>query len=216
MATLTRVIYTPDAENKLANVNLTEPGTVVFPAGASAFPTTVDKEKLKTLTYQAPSSATMKTKLGRYHTLMAKVTSGTNTAGELTELKALLIEIRSYVLTEDDLNLMVDSINKIQEYIYTFLKPDLAAKAAKLDVVMGEFVLTMNEFMTDLEQKYNDSPSNYPIPMLSILFTKLEMRLQNSIVYNEGTLGTIVSPTQPARPINRSIVWIDTNMADAD
>lgn len=212
---LPRVTYTADTMNtSLQNVNLTEPGSVTMPPGASSFPGTTDE--FKKLTYSAPNDATMRTKLAEYHSLMVKLTGGTGTQADLDRLNVLIGEIREYVLTEEDLNLMVDALNKIENYLYTYLKTDLAAKATAMDDVLEEFIATLNDFMTSLEAQYAKSPENYPIPMKSILFDKTEQRIQDSIVYNEGTLGVIVSATAPVKPVNRDIIWIDTNMSDAD
>jgi hypothetical protein len=214
MATLPRVNYIPVAETSLANVDLTEPGSVTFPPGESNFPTTTDT--FKVLKYEAATQEIVKQKLAQYHSLMVKITGGTGTEADLTALKGLMTDIRNHVLTEDDLNLMVDALTKIEEYLYTFLRHDLEAKAEALDVVLGDFVATLNDFMADLEAKYNNSPSNYPIPDQSILYSKTETRIQNAITYGEGTMGVISAAAQPAKPVGRSIIWIDTNMGDAD
>ena len=96
------------------------------------------------------------------------------------------------------------------------LRVDLNTIAATVDGVLLGFITTLNNFMIDLEFKYNASPVDYPIPDGSILFRKLETLLQNAITYNLATVGTIVSATKPAIPVGRAIIWIDTNMADAD
>ena len=120
-STMPRVTYIPVTATSLANVDLTEPGSITFPGGQSNFPTTTDN--FKSLTYQsAGTTAAIKAKIEQYHTLMIKFGNGTATAADLTTVKALMVDIRDHVLTEDDLNLMVDALKKIEEYIYTFFK----------------------------------------------------------------------------------------------
>lgn len=214
-STMPRVNYVPIVGKSLIEVDLTEPGSISFPAGQSSFPTKTDE--FKSLIYTAPeTNATTKAKLTQYHTLMIKFANGTATEADLATVKSIMADIREHVLTEDDLNLMVDSLHKIEEYLYTFLNNDLDNKAAAMDVALTDMITTLNNFMIDLEHKYNQSPTDYPIPDGSVLNRKLEQMLQDAIAYSKGTIGTIVAAAKPALPVSRSIIWIDTNIIDAD
>ena len=84
--------------------------------GPSKFPTNVDQ--LKLIEYSSvPAGGQLESDLRQYYTLLASVASNNASHQDLTTLKDLMVRIRDYVLTEDDYNLMADSIRTTQEYL---------------------------------------------------------------------------------------------------
>ena len=84
--------------------------------GPSQFPSNVDQ--LKMIEYSSvPAGGQLENDLRQYYTLLASVASNNASQQDLTTLKDLMVQIRNYVLTEDDYNLMADSIRTTQEYL---------------------------------------------------------------------------------------------------
>lgn len=84
--------------------------------GPSRFPTNVDQ--LKLIEYSSvPAGGQLEADLRQYYTLMSSVASNNATHQDLTTLKDLMVRIRNYILTEDDYNLMADSIRTTQQYL---------------------------------------------------------------------------------------------------
>lgn len=84
--------------------------------GPSVFPGAVDQ--LKLIQYSAvPAGGQLETDLRNYYSYMAKVASNTASEQDLVSLKALMVRVREYIVTEDDFNLMADSVRTTQEYL---------------------------------------------------------------------------------------------------
>lgn len=123
--------------------NLTKP---IWPESPmlSQFPFEVDK--LKVLSWTAPPDS-MKENLSRYHSLMSIVLNEPDSqkrALAQDELNQLLPRIKNYVLTEQDYNLLVDSILTVQRYILQYMNNDLVSKAEILDEHLSGVIEDIN------------------------------------------------------------------------
>lgn len=84
--------------------------------GPSQFPSNIDQ--LKIIQYSSvPAGGQLESDLRQYYTLLASVASNNASHQDLTTLKDLMVRIRDYVLTEDDYNLMADSIRTTQQFL---------------------------------------------------------------------------------------------------
>lgn len=84
--------------------------------GPSIFPGAVDQ--LKLIQYSAvPAGGQLEKDLHNYYSYMAKVASNTATEQDLISLKALMVRVREYIVTEDDFNLMADAVRTTQEFM---------------------------------------------------------------------------------------------------
>lgn len=106
--------------NKLPELNIQLPNRIEIgrPAdlGPSTFPSSVDR--LKLLEYSAvPAGGQLEKDLGNYYRLMSKVASNSASEQDLISLKSLMVRVREYIVTEDDFNLMADSVRTTQEYL---------------------------------------------------------------------------------------------------
>lgn len=89
--------------------------------GPSKFPSNIDQ--LKLIEYSSvPAGGQLEEDLRQYYTLMASVASNNASNQDLTTLKDLMVRIRNYILTEDDYNLMADSIRTTQQYLINSLQ----------------------------------------------------------------------------------------------
>jgi len=111
----------------MENINIEIPKRLDIPTpariGPSVFPGSVDQ--LKLINYSAvPAGGQIEHDLRNYYTLLAKVASNTATEQELLSLKALMVRVREYVVTEDDFNLMSDSVRTTQEYLLAAIEQE--------------------------------------------------------------------------------------------
>lgn len=84
--------------------------------GPSVFPGAVDQ--LKLIQYSAvPAGGQLEKDLHNYYAYMSKVASNTASEQDLVSLKALMVRVREYIVTEDDFNLMADAVRSTQEYM---------------------------------------------------------------------------------------------------
>lgn len=84
--------------------------------GPSKFPSSVDE--LKLIEYSSvPAGGQLEADLKQYYTILSSVASNTASQDDLVALKNLMVRVRNYVLTEDDFNLMSDSVRTTQEYL---------------------------------------------------------------------------------------------------
>lgn len=84
--------------------------------GPSNFPTSIDQ--LKLLEYSSvPAGGQLEADLKKYYSIMSNVAGNTATQQDLTTLKDLMVRVRNYILTEDDYNLLADSIRTTQQYL---------------------------------------------------------------------------------------------------
>ena len=205
--TMPRVTIVPNVENSTINVQLTK-ATQINAGNPSAFP--LAKDNFKGLNYQSASKSELKTQLAEYYAIMNRIMAGTKTDADLANLTTLTTQIREFVLTDDDYNLVVGALQNMQTYILNFMYTDINNKAKAMDAQLNAVIGDINRFMSDLETVYSKSPSQYPIPNKSVLTAKLEQPVQDTLTYTNSTRGVIISSTKPANPVSKEIIWFNT------
>ena len=205
--TMPRVTIVPDVENSTINVQLTK-ATQINAGNPSAFP--LAKDNFKGLNYQSASKSELKTQLAEYYAIMNRIMAGTKTDADLANLTTLTAQIREFVLTDEDYNLVVGALQNMQTYILNFMYTDINNKAKAMDAQLNAVIGDINRFMSDLETVYSKSPSQYPIPNKSVLTAKLEQPVQDTLTYTNSTRGVIISNTKPANPVSKEIIWFNT------
>ena len=205
--TMPRVTIVPDVENSTINVQLTK-ATQINAGNPSAFP--LAKDNFKGLNYQSASKSELKTQLAEYYAIMNRIMAGTKTDADLANLTTLTTQIREFVLTDDDYNLVVGALQNMQTYILNFMYTDINNKAKAMDAQLNAVIGDINRFMSDLETVYSKSPSQYPIPDNSVLTAKLEQPVRDTLTYTNSTRGVIISNTKPANPVSKEIIWFNT------
>lgn len=205
--TMPRVTIVPNVENSTINVQLTK-ATQINAGNPSAFP--LAKDNFKGLNYQSASKSELKTQLAEYYAIMNRIMAGTKTDADLANLTTLTTQIREFVLTDDDYNLVVGALQNMQTYILNFMYTDINNKAKAMDAQLNAVIGDINRFMSDLETVYSKSPSQYPIPNKSVLTAKLEQPVQDTLTYTNSTRGVIISNTKPANPVSKEIIWFNT------
>ena len=205
--TMPRVTIVPNVENSTINVQLTK-ATQINAGNPSAFP--LAKDSFKGLNYQSASKSELKTQLAEYYAIMNRIMAGTKTDADLANLTTLTTQIREFVLTDEDYNLVVGALQNMQTYILNFMYTDINNKAKAMDAQLNAVIGDINRFMSDLETVYSKSPSQYPIPDKSVLTAKLEQPVQDTLTYTNSTRGVIISNTKPANPVSKEIIWFNT------
>ena len=205
--TMPRVTIVPNVENSTINVQLTK-ATQINAGNPSAFP--LAKDNFKGLNYQSASKSELKTQLAEYYAIMNRIMAGTKTDADLANLTTLTTQIREFVLTDEDYNLVVGALQNMQTYILNFMYTDINNKAKAMDAQLNAVIGDINRFMSDLETVYSKSPSQYPIPDKSVLTAKLEQPVQDPLTYTNSTRGVIISNTKPANPVSKEIIWFNT------
>ena len=205
--TMPRVTIVPNVENSTINVQLTK-ATQINAGNPSAFP--LAKDNFKGLNYQSASKSELKTQLAEYYAIMNRIMAGTKTDADLANLTTLTTQIREFVLTDEDYNLVVGALQNMQTYILNFMYTDINNKAKAMDAQLNAVIGDINRFMSDLETVYSKSPSQYPIPDKSVLTAKLEQPVQDTLTYTNSTRGVIISSTKPANPVSKEIIWFNT------
>ncbi len=205
--TMPRVTIVPNVENSTINVQLTK-ATQINAGNPSAFP--LAKDNFKGLNYQSASKSELKTQLAEYYAIMNRIMAGTKTDADLANLTTLTTQIREFVLTDEDYNLVVGALQNMQTYILNFMYTDINNKAKAMDAQLNAVIGDINRFMSDLETVYSKSPSQYPIPDKSVLTAKLEKPVQDTLTYTNSTRGVIISNTKPANPVSKEIIWFNT------
>ena len=205
--TMPRVTIVPNVENSTINVQLTK-ATQINAGNPSAFP--LAKDNFKGLNYQSASKSELKTQLAEYYAIMNRIMAGTKTDADLANLTTLTTQIREFVLTDDDYNLVIGALQNMQTYILNFMYTDINNKAKAMDAQLNAVIGDINRFMSDLETVYSKSPSQYPIPDKSVLTAKLEQPVQDTLTYTNSTRGVIISNTKPANPVSKEIIWFNT------
>lgn len=202
-----RISIVPGVEKGTVDVALTKPSQINA-GNPSAFP--LAEDRFKGLNYQTASKSELNKELGEYYEIMSRVMSGTAGSSDLGKLQSLTTKIREYVLTDDDYNLVIGSLQNIQSYILKFMYTDIGNKSKAIDNEMNKIIGDVNRFMTELETVYSKSPSDYPIPDQSVLKQKLEGQVQDTIDYSNASNGIIVSTKKPANPVGKGFIWFNT------
>ena len=202
-----RVNIIPGVEEGVVDVKLTK-ASIINAGNPSAFP--LKKDQFKGLNYQTASNSELKQQLSQYYSILSRIMSGGASSSDLSNLTTLTTEIREYVLTDEDYNLVIGALQNMQTYILNFMYTDITNKAKAMDMQLNAVIGDINRFMVELEKTYSKSPSQYPIPDNSVLKPKLEKNIQNTLSYTDATQGIIVSSSKPRNPVNKSIIWINT------
>lgn len=202
-----RVSYDPQVSTSVQNVILTKPSAINV-GNPSAFP--MDKDVFKNLNYQSAQQSELNEKMKEYYEILARVMGGQTLPGDMQQLQNLTGEIREFVLTDEDYNLIVGALQKMQSYIISFMYDDITRKAQAMDTELNKVIKEVDDFMTELEGVYSKSPANYPIPMNSVLKEKLEAEVIETLDYTDAVEGVIVSNSKPANPQGRRFVWYNT------
>lgn len=205
--TMPRVNIVPSVTEGVIDVELTK-ASQINAGNPSAFP--LAEDSFKGLNYQSAANSELNTQLAQYYAIMNKIMAGTANDTDLINLTSLTSQIREYVLTDEDYNLVIGALQNMQTYILNFMYTDITNKAKAMDAQLNAVIGDVNRFMSDLETTYSKSPSQYPIPDKSVLKPKLEQAVQDSLTYTDATRGIIVSETKPANPVSRSVIWFNT------
>ena len=156
--------------------------------GPSQFPSNVDQ--LKIIEYSSvPAGGQLENDLRQYYTLLANVASNNASHQDLTTLKDLMVQIRNYVLTEDDYNLMADSIRTTQEYL-----------VKSMEAADGNY-----ELISAVAEQLVDQLNDWSVWLQGEIATLASTKgLGAPVVYSE------VSPG----PSAIGYLWIDDNLSD--
>lgn len=156
--------------------------------GPSQFPSSVDQ--LKIIEYSSvPAGGQLENDLRQYYTLLASVASNNASYQDLTTLKDLMVQIRNYVLTEDDYNLMADSIRTTQEYL-----------VKSIEAADGNY-----ELISSVAQQLVDQLNDWSVWLQGEIATLASKKgLGAPVVYGEVNPG----------PSAIGYLWIDDNISD--
>lgn len=204
MVEMPRIAYTPGTEKGVVNVELTKPSTINT-GNPSAFP--METDVFKNLNYQTASKSQVKTQLTDYYSLLSKIMSGESNSEDIRRLEGLTLKIRDYVLTDDDYNLVIGALQNIQAYVIKFMYTDINNKAKAMDTQLNLTIKEIDRFMTELEETYSKSPSEYPIPNNSVYRPKLETGVVKTLDYVDAIEGVIVKNSKPANPQGKKFIW---------
>ena len=207
MAKMPRVDYVPGTEKGVINVQLTKP-TTINTGNPSAFPMAADV--FKNLNYQTAQQSELNTQMKEYYEILARIMGGKTKPGDIQQLENITGQIREFVLTDDDYNLVIGALQNMQAYIISFMYGDITRKAQAMDTELNKVITEIDRFMTQLEETYSKSPQDYPIPNNSVLKQKLEERVIKTLDYTDAVEGVIVSNSKPANPQGRRFVWYNT------
>ena len=207
MAKMPRVDYVPGTEKGVINVQLTKP-TTINTGNPSAFPMAADV--FKNLNYQTAQQSELNTQMKEYYEILARIMGGNTKSGDMQQLENLTGQIREFVLTDDDYNLVIGALQNMQTYVISFMYGDITRKAQAMDVELNKVITEIDRFMTQLEETYSKSPQDYPIPNNSVYREKLEAGVIETLEYTDAIEGVIVSNTNPANPHGRKSIWYNT------
>ena len=194
MAKMPRVDYVPGTEKGVINVQLTKP-TTINTGNPSAFPMAADV--FKNLNYQTAQQSELNTQMKEYYEILARIMGGNTKSGDMQQLENLTGQIREFVLTDDDYNLVIGALQNMQTYVISFMYGDITRKAQAMDVELNK-------------ETYSKSPQDYPIPNNSVYREKLEAGVIETLEYTDAIEGVIVSNTKPANPQGRKFIWYNT------
>ena len=207
MAKMPRVDYVPGTEKGVINVQLTKP-TTINTGNPSAFPMAADV--FKNLNYQTAQQSELNTQMKEYYEILARIMGGNTKSGDMQQLENLTGQIREFVLTDDDYNLVIGALQNMQTYVISFMYGDITRKAQAMDVELNKVITEIDRFMTQLEETYSKSPQDYPIPNNSVYREKLEAGVIETLEYTDAIEEVIVSNTKPANPQGRKFIWYNT------
>ena len=207
MAKMPRVDYVPGTEKGVINVQLTKP-TTINTGNPSAFPMAADV--FKNLNYQTAQQSELNTQMKEYYEILARIMGGNTKPGDMQQLENITGQIREFVLTDDDYNLVIGALQNMQTYVISFMYGDITRKAQAMDVELNKVITEIDRFMTQLEETYSKSPQDYPIPNNSVYREKLEAGVIETLEYTDAIEGVIVSNTKPANPQGRKFIWYNT------
>ena len=207
MSKMPRVDYVPGTEKGVINVQLTKP-TTINTGNPSAFPMAADV--FKNLNYQTAQQSELNTQMKEYYEILARIMGGNTKSGDMQQLENLTGQIREFVLTDDDYNLVIGALQNMQTYVISFMYGDITRKAQAMDVELNKVITEIDRFMTQLEETYSKSPQDYPIPNNSVYREKLEAGVIETLEYTDAIEGVIVSNTKPANPQGRKFIWYNT------
>ena len=207
MAKMPRVAYVPGTKEGVINVQLTKP-TTINTGNPSAFPMAADV--FKNLNYQTAQQSELNTQMKEYYEILARIMGGNTKPGDMQQLENITGQIREFVLTDDDYNLVIGALQNMQTYVISFMYGDITRKAQAMDVELNKVITEIDRFMTQLEATYSKSPQDYPIPNNSVYREKLEAGVIETLEYTDAIEGVIVSNTKPANPQRRKFIWYNT------
>ena len=207
MAKMPRVAYVPGTKEGVINVQLTKP-TTINTGNPSAFPMAADV--FKNLNYQTAQQSELNTQMKEYYEILARIMGGNTKSGDMQQLENLTGQIREFVHTDDDYNLVIGALQNMQTYVISFMYGDITRKAQAMDVELNKVITEIDRFMTQLEETYSKSPQDYPIPNNSVYREKLEAGVIETLEYTDAIEGVIVSNTKPANPQRRKFIWYNT------
>lgn len=209
MVKMPRVAYVPGTEKGVINVQLTKP-TTINTGNPSAFP--MAEDVFKNLNYQTAQQSELNTQMKEYYEILARIMGGNTKSGDMQQLENLTGQIREFVLTDDDYNLVIGALQNMQTYVISFMYGDITRKAQAMDTELNKVITEIDRFMAQLEATYAKSPQDYPIPNNSVYREKLEAGVVETLEYTDAIEGVIVSNTKPANPQGRKFIWYNTGV----
>ncbi|MCF0126594.1 MAG: hypothetical protein HUJ68_12745 [Clostridia bacterium] len=181
------------------------PARPLNPSSPSLFPKEADT--FRDLNYTAGADSILQEQLVRYYELLTKITAGRLTAKEARELDELTVVVQEHILTDEDYNLIVESLRNIETYLLQTFWEDTNKKAAAMDKALNTLIDDLNQFMQLLEELYSKSPNDVIIPNGSIVLQKLEPDVQIALEKLVKGYSIIVSNTKPK---DTSVIWFNT------
>lgn len=127
-----------------------EPISIPMQVGPSSFPHNIDQ--LKTIDYSSsPNDTVLQQKLSRYYQLLSYVAANTASEEDISELQRILIDVRNYVVTEEDFNLMADAVRTTQIYLKNAADANMNNYTA-LTTLLLEFTEDLNKWVKTLNK----------------------------------------------------------------
>lgn len=158
--------------------------------GPSNFPHNIDQ--LKTIEYSSvPADGIIDAKLKRYYELLGLVASNMASEENLNELQHLSIEIRQYIVTEDDYNLLADAVRTTQIYLKNASEANVNNYVA-ITQVLQIFLDQLNTWSKQLNTLTNN------------------LNVTPSVLVDGYYMGKY-EPVPPKNYSGRVIYWVDTS-----
>ena len=152
MAKMPRVAYVPGTKEGVINVQLTKP-TTINTGNPSAFPMAADV--FKNLNYQTAQQSELNTQMKEYYEILARIMGGNTKPGDMQQLENITGQIREFVLTDDDYNLVIGALQNMQAYIISFMYGDITRKAQAMDVELNKVLPFEKALLAFAHSKYD-------------------------------------------------------------
>ena len=181
MAKMPRVDYVPGTEKGVINVQLTKP-TTINTGNPSAFPMAADV--FKNLNYQTAQQSELNTQMKEYYEILARIMGGNTKSGDMQQLENLTGQIREFVLTDDDYNLVIGALQNMQTYVISFMYGDITRKAQAMDVELNKVITEIDRFMMNNSDKLKKLGLYVENPQETIGWCHVQFRKASTVFFN--------------------------------